>query len=357
MKIILPRNDSKLDNERRTEKDFREAVGRAEQLFRALHETRDLNLYNIFIKRWIWGKPYFSFELQYENEELSFVVVCDQYYQNIVEKQITSFYESAEVMEIPLEERFMMRKFRDQGLSANGYYLHLKKQYWFPIQTYKKIEDDPLNTIANSFSGLTERDKAAVQIVMHPRNHRWRPKARQKGTDLFKGEYNRWEINIPVIGTVLKYLLLPFQLLLFGTAGREDDLGLTNAPGATGGDHYVRMLQTDEEIAKSIGDKANQPGFVCAVRLVVATESNTRTDSVLNAMFVAWNVFFARGMNQFENRRIIPIDSLNAPIMLHNFDLRLFDFLEHDSILTPEELATMYHFPDARYNKISTIKW
>jgi len=47
LRITMPKNDSKLDNEKRTEKDFKEQIGKAEQFFRALYETRDLNLYNI----------------------------------------------------------------------------------------------------------------------------------------------------------------------------------------------------------------------------------------------------------------------------------------------------------------------
>jgi|GEM_PF-4443084 len=90
LRVLLPKNDSKLDNEKRTEKDFHEALGKGEQLYRALHETRDLNLYNVWINRFIWGKPHISFELQYEKQEMSFVIVVDKYDQAIVEKQITS---------------------------------------------------------------------------------------------------------------------------------------------------------------------------------------------------------------------------------------------------------------------------
>ena len=84
MRITMPRSDSKLDQEKRTEKDFREQLGKAEQFFRAIHETRDLNLYNVIFKRFLWRKPIFSFELQFKERELSFTVVCDTYYQKII---------------------------------------------------------------------------------------------------------------------------------------------------------------------------------------------------------------------------------------------------------------------------------
>jgi len=44
MKIELPRSDSKADQEKRTEKDFKEKVAIMSQLYRALYEIRELNL-------------------------------------------------------------------------------------------------------------------------------------------------------------------------------------------------------------------------------------------------------------------------------------------------------------------------
>ena len=45
MKVILPRSDSKMDQEKRTEKDFKEKIGIMEQLFRALNEVKDLTFW------------------------------------------------------------------------------------------------------------------------------------------------------------------------------------------------------------------------------------------------------------------------------------------------------------------------
>ena len=45
LKVILPRSDSKLDQEKRTEKDFKEKVAIMEQLYRALWEIRSLTFW------------------------------------------------------------------------------------------------------------------------------------------------------------------------------------------------------------------------------------------------------------------------------------------------------------------------
>lgn len=357
LKITLPKNDSKLDNERRTEKDFREALGKAEQFFRSLHETKDLNLYHIIWMRFLFGKPVISLEMQIENQELSFVIVCDRYYEKIINKQVTSFYESAEIEPIPEKKRF---SFDLKKQSVNGFYMYASRAFWFPIQTYKEIEDDALNSVANAFSGLLPEEKACIQLIIHPIGNRWQRKAKEIGTKMFKGESGSKGIlggfKIPVIGWLLNLIFTPFKILIRGYDPATDGFG-TNAPGAKAGDSYVRMLQSQEEIAKKIGEKANRTGFESITRILVGSDSSDRTQEILNGVFVSFNVFEAKGMNRLENRRIVPLNILNAPLIHHNFKYRLAPFLERFSILTADELGTMFHFPDARYNRIPTIKW
>lgn len=352
LRITLPRNDSKLDREQQTEKDFHEQIGKAEQFFRALHETRDLNLYNMIFKRMLWNKPQLSFELQIQNRELRFVVVCDKYYKNIIQKQVTSFYESAEIEPIPLKDHFQLKT---KGQYCNGYYLFTQEKFWYPIQTYKNIEEDSLNPVANAFSKLEEDEKGVVQFVMHPMADNWQGTAHKQGTKLFKGKAKKGGLSIPILGPILNILWLPFKILIKGYDPKTD--GMTNQPGASGGDSYVRMLQTDEETAKSIGEKAAEPGFRTTLRVLASSPSKDRVREILDGLFVAFNVFEGKGTNRFENYRIVPINALNAPIIHHNFKYRLPAFLEKSSIFSTSELATMYHFPDARYNKIPTIKW
>lgn len=357
LRITLPKNDSKLDNEKRTEKDFHEAIGKAEQFFRSLHETRDLNLFHIIYKRFLWGCPQISFELQIEDQRLSFVIVCDEYYEKIIEKQVTSFYESAEIEPIVPKKRF---EITGKGLKSNGFYMYTSQAPWFPIQTYKEIEDDALNSVANAFSGLQKEEKGCIQLVIHPISNKWQIKAKKMGTLMFKGKMRGKDATsmgggIPLIGPLFRALWWPIRVLVKGYDPATD--GISNAPGASGGDSYVRMLQSQEEIAKKVGEKANRAGFKCVVRVFASAKTNSRVEEILNGIFVSFNVFRAKGMNRFENRRIIPINVLNAPIIRHNFRYRLSSFFEKSSLLSEDELGTMFHFPDAKYNKIPTIKW
>lgn len=352
MRVTLPRNDSKLDNEKRTEKDFKEALGKGEQLFRSLHETRDLNLYNMIFKRWLWKSPHISFELQFENREMSFVIVCEPYYEKLVQKQITTFYESAEIEYIPKEKQI---SFGNNGESANGFFVYTQKDFWFPINTYKKVEDDPLNGLSNSFAKLEEGEKAVIQIGIHPKNNSWQKKAHAVGTRLFKGKGSSSGIKIPILGPILRMIWFPFKLLISGYDPQTDSL--TGHPTQSQGDPLVRMLQSDEESYKAIGEKASQSGFETIIRVIAGAKNKTRVEQILNGIFISFNIFKAKGGNVFEYRRILPINKINRPIILHNFRNRLSGFFEKTCLLCEEELATLYHFPDAKYNRIPTIKW
>jgi len=106
MKVILPRDDSKLDQEKKTEKDFKEKVSIMGQLYRALSEISELNLKNT-IRTLIFQNDQISFEMFLEDNELNFYIVCHPYFQKIVEKQITSFYPNAEVI---LEKPYQLKE-------------------------------------------------------------------------------------------------------------------------------------------------------------------------------------------------------------------------------------------------------
>jgi len=80
LKIELPRSDSKIDQEKRTEKDFKEKVAIMSQLYRAIYEIRELDLWTK-IKTRIWQADNISFELFIEKQRLSFYVVANQQYK------------------------------------------------------------------------------------------------------------------------------------------------------------------------------------------------------------------------------------------------------------------------------------
>ncbi|MBT4937299.1 type IV secretion system DNA-binding domain-containing protein [Candidatus Peregrinibacteria bacterium] len=344
MKVELTRDDSKLDQERRTDKDFKEKVAIMTQLYRAVFEISELNISNI-IKTGIWQNDFVSFEMFLEDKELKFYVVTLPYYQSLVEKQITSFYPNANVS---IEEKpYIVRK---KGYKINGFYFYLKNRFEFPIKMYDTMEHDPLNDLANVLSKLEEDETAAYQIVCHPiADDTWRKQAEDFGTRFFqKKTEEAWFTKIPVFGKVFSLISSLFS---------DKSLSKNMAPGAEQGDSYIRMLQPKEEAAKHIGEKAGESGFQVSIRVMASAKSLKRVENILNSMIAAMNVFKDSYANWFEGRRVIIINWINGIIMYHAFQKRLLKFFNKISILCSKELASLYHLPDAHYNRIPVIKW
>ena len=344
LKIELPRSDSKIDQEKRTEKDFKEKVAVMAQLFRALYEIRELNLWNL-IKTKIWQSDNISFEMLVEKQQLSFYVVVNKYYKNIVEKQITTFYKDADI-KISKEPYDLFEK----GKKAKAYFMYAKRNFWFPINTYKAMEQDPLNDLANVLSKLSTSEKASIQIIANPvTNSKWSKTTERMGTRLFKNKALPIKIKFPIIGPILSFLLNAFRSFSSG--------GGTNAPGASGGDSYIRMLAPKEEAYKKIGEKAGQIGFDTSLRIVGIADTDSRATEITNNLNVAFSVFHDSYLNWFQSKRILPINFINNPLMKYLFNHRIPGLLHKQSLFAQDELASIFHFPDSRYNPVPIIKW
>ena len=350
--ITLPREESQKDKENAVEKDFREKIGVMEQLYRGLHEIRELSLYNRIIV-WLFQRHDISFEIHAQFKEVSFYASIDPYYADVLEKQITSYYPSADIQYVKPPEI----KSKEVKTSSKFYYMFLKRNNFFPIQTFKKIENDPLNDFTNVFSKLQENEKAFIQLMVRPNSGKWQKQAIDYATALFKGRKpGSGRLGfLSVFAFPFKAVLWIFTAFFWGVDKADKSY---SGPEAKQGDSYVRMLSTEEEVAKGIGEKAGQVGFDAVIRVGAASDKGEwRTDEILNGIFVSFNSLKNAASNWFESRRIILLDFINTPILRFCMERRIFRLLEKESILNPEEMASVFHFPSTRYNNSPVIKW
>lgn len=343
LKVLLPRSDSKGDQEKRTEKDWKEKVAIMEQLYRALWEVRSLTFWQ-FLHYWIFRSITMSFEMYVENGELTFHVVTEPHLVSIVEKQITSFYPDAEV--VPQKTPVFISKDR----KIVGYHMALQKKYMYPIRFYEQMQEDPLNDLTNVLSKLEPEEMAGIQMIFRPSfSNKWGKKAKSYASAKFKGKTESWISKIPVFGKLLS--------LLFGFAAGDTE---TFAPGASKGDSFVRMIQPEEELYKQMGEKAGMSWFHCTVRVIGSAKTWDRALDITSNLQVAFNVFRHLYGNAFVNRRMFldffPL-AWNGPMMHWLWKMRFNGFYNKECLLVERELAALFHFPDSRYNKIPVIQW
>lgn len=344
MKVLLPRSDSKVDQEKRTEKDFKEKVAIMEQLYRALWEVKDLTFWRL-LHFWLTRYLTISFELYVENGELTFYVITQPNLVSIVEKQITAFYPDAEVRVQRAPEIWR------SGEWLSAYHMNTRKPFQYPVRYYEQMQDDPLNDLANVLSKMEVDETACIQLVISPTfTDHWSKQVKRFATLKFKGKEDRWVSRIPILSDFIRVV----SGVAVGTEGE------TYAPGASSGDSFVRMIQPEEELYKRMGEKAGMSGFHTTIRILAASKSKQRALDITNNMQVAFNVFKDIYGNWFANQQfisnILPM-ALNAPVMHWLWRHRINGYLSKRSLLVERELAGLYHFPDSRYNKIPTIQW
>ncbi len=348
MRITLPREDSQKDKEKSEEKDFREKISVMEQLFRNLYEMGELNLFNVF-RTFIFRADILSFEFVAQEKVVEFYVVVPKYFQELMEKQITSYYTNADIQ---IDKPYQIQP---KGNKLKCYYAYEKNPFWYPIKTYKTIENDPLNDLTNIFSKLEEGEVSVIQIILRPiKSEKWNKTAKGVASQIFMGKKGKpGLLDIPGLRTLNSI----FVGLFFG----YEKVVKTKTPeqGMSG---YVRMLQPLEEVAKKMGEKAGQVGFDTVIRIMGSAKSRQKAQSLTNDVALALNLFRDNYMNWFQTRRIIFLDFINNMIMKFNFNHRLLDtrfliFGEKKSVMVPEELASFFHFPSSRYNPAPNIKW
>ncbi len=343
LKVTLPREDSPKDKDKETEKDFKEKISIMSQFYRNLHETRELNLWNS-IKVFLFKHNIFTFEFVAHGKIVEFYVTTPPYYQEILEKQITSYYPNANVEPIKPYE------YVNKDSKVKGFYAYPEQKYWFPIKTFKVLENDPLNNLTNIFSKLEEGETAVIQIVIRPRDDKWAKKAESVGETFFKGK-KVGGLKIPILGPIVNV----FKGIFLGFEKME-----VEPKQESGG--YVRMLQSKEEVAKRMGEKSSQSGFDTTIRLLSSAKTEQRAEEISNGMIVGLSLFKDSSSNWFQTRRLFFIDSINDKWFLFNFSHRFLDtkflfFGEETSIMAEDELSSLFHFPTSKYNTAPNIKW
>lgn len=340
--ITMPREDSTKDKEKEVEKDFREKISLMSQFLRNVNETSELNLMNQ-IRTKIFKDNIFTFEIVSRDKIVEFYITTPKYYQDIIEKQITSYYPDADIQIGKAYEHTL------PGNKMKGFYAYTEKPYWFPIRTFKVIENDPLNDLTNIFSKLTVDETAAIQVVIRPKSSKWSRKAESFGESYYKGK-STTGIKLPVIGPLLNV----FKGIFLGYDKMEQP--------TQGGDGYVRMLQSKEEIAKRMGEKTTQSGFDTVIRLLATAKTEVRAEEISNSMIIGLSLFKDASSNWFQTRRIWPIEFINDRLFNFNFknrlmDTKIFGIGEKQSILAEDEVSSIFHLPSSMYNYAPVIRW
>ncbi|MBI2190252.1 MAG: hypothetical protein HYU49_01795, partial [Candidatus Levybacteria bacterium] len=171
--------------------------------------------------------------------------------------------------------------------------LRLKKHDYLPIKVFKDLPTDPLSSITSVLAKMTEGEGAAIQIMASPADSKWKNFGRNYIAKTKKTEANP---------ETAKYAADPKEL-------------------------------------EAIENKIAKPGFSVVVRAVVSSSTKESAQAHLGNILSAFSQFDS--LNSFTKNR-----HLLKGAFVNDFIYRYMPIRGQTGILSSEELATIFHFPN-----------
>lgn len=270
-------------------------IDAAEQLFSALASIRKGGRFSS-----LSPQPQLSFEIVGLPGSIRFFVHTPKNLQDLIEKQINGVYPDAEIKIIE-DKDFGQKQFLVGNeyniFSENGKVafasLKLKSLDYQPIKVFKDLPVDPLSSITSILAKMIEGEGAAIQIMVSPADDQWKKAGRAHITKVKKAEANP---------ETAKYSQDPKEL-------------------------------------EAIENKISKPGFNVVVRMVVSSSTIESAKAHLSNIKSAFSQF--NGINSFTSNKHI-----FKGAFANDFIYRYMPMRGQTSVLTSEELATIFHFPN-----------
>lgn len=324
LQVTMPKKDSQMDEKSDTAKDFKEMVSVMEQLFSSLKSVYSAKI----LKKILW-QDILSFEYVAHEWNIYFFIVVPKYYKHLIEKQINGFYQDAIIEETKEINIFKDRKYH------RGTYLNTTKEFLYPIKTYQKLESDPINNIVNAFSKLEEDESAALQFILKPIDDDWQSECSKASGKILKWK-KAWISLNPI-----KWILWMAELFF---SSNDDD---KSSP------EWETSALTQER-SKTVDEKWDKTGFEVVIRVITTWNNLHMVDTELTNILSAFSQFSYPDFNKFS-----PTLNHNNKKLVENYIYRYYrkPFYLKKMILNTEELASLFHFPHIKYNKIPEIKW
>lgn len=331
LRVRIPKKESKEDKEQDSEslganRDFKDQVGIMKQFFESLSA-----LYDHTWRRFLYGHDFVSLEMVIKNNLIDFYVVVPNDLVLIVEKQITAFYPDCYIEEEPDYNLF------DKKSKIASAYMILDKSYSFPFRTYQRMTADPLNNISNVLSKLEQHESAAIQIVIRPESNHWQSKGRNEAKNILEGKSHGFLHSINLFAWLYDFLAIAFR----------------GEPSKDSPESPSRTTPMIDEQVKAIEEKNTQVGFESVIRLIAVSTSQNKANALLHGVNSAFAQYTTTDNNSFAFRNNY------VGNIVHHFLMRDLEkpFRFGKMILCPEELASIFHLPNIRYNRTPTINW
>ncbi len=237
-----------------------------------------------------------SFEIIGKKAEIRFYVSAPNRIIDLIEKTIYGYYPMADIKKVDEPNIFS-----EQGKVVFGGLVQ-KESHYMPIRLYRDLPTDSLSAITSSLSKFDDNEAGIIQILIRPAGGKWKKEGKSYVSSTKKNE--------------------------------------ANPEKAT--------FKTDPKVLEKIEDKCSKSGFDATIRFVVTASTKDMADTHLKNIKNAFTQFNS-DLNSFTGTK----DLFKGGFMI-NFiykffpivDFSIWPFKKSISVLSTDELATLFHFPN-----------
>ncbi len=337
LQVLIPKKETKEDKEEMSEQfssnDFREFLGVMDHLYQSIY-----SIYNSGLNRLWKGQGFLSLEYAALDGEILFVICCPRKIFGLVEKQLTSFYPDAVVDEVEDYNIFTPESY------VASKTIHPEKKFSHAFMTYNELKTDPLNAITNAFSKITKTEGAAVQFMIQPVKNNWQPTVHKQARAIINPKSSskfKWYNPLSWLASLWTAMFNSDQFNQDLSSNKEQD----------------RVSNAVEEYSKALDTKASGPGYKTSIRLVASADTIGRADAILNSISSGFTQFANIRGNSFTSSNMNSNDTTKR-FVARNPHRTFYQMWRYPTMLlgTPE-LASLFHFPISKFNKVDNIKW
>ena len=320
LNINLPPGSTDIEGNGRDQRDLTdEIISQAQSMYGTLASTAKKGF-----KSKIYGQRHLSFEIVSSNGLIKYYVVTPINMIDVVKQAITTVYASAILQEVRGDNIFNSL---GKMTGTIGGEFSLKKEYYYPIATYKDVKQDASRSILRALSEAKADEGVAIQIMIRPASSTWVEKSVKFIND-YKGKKKVDDNKGRFLSTGELFEAL------WKPPGSDSDSQIKE-------DHQLSTLEQDT--VSAVEDKTRSQGFETLVRLVASSSTLARSRSLVEGVVSAFSIFDNPHLNGFEFRYTRNIDQL-----ITSYIMRFFPQSISNNILNTVELASLFHLPSQK---------
>ncbi|MCL4375111.1 type IV secretion system DNA-binding domain-containing protein [Patescibacteria group bacterium] len=272
----------------RMQKDNEIKVDAAEQMFASFASLKKSGMFSFLDLNDV-----LAFEIVGRPSDIRFYVSAPARLVDLVEKTIYSYYPMADVRRVDEPNIFS-----ETGKVATGS-LITKDLAYMPLKTYRDLATDPLAAITSALSKISTGEGAMVQILIRPSEAKWKKQGKAYVSSTKKTE--------------------------------------ANPEKAT--------FKTDPKMLEKIDEKCSRTGFETAIRFVVSARNKETASVHLRNIKNAFTQFNG-DLNSLTSANTMFQGGFMINCIYKFFPVVELPFSRSSSILSSDELASMFHFPN-----------